>query len=446
MPCELMNFVIAFAPLFSKPVFKRVEVLLTGAILSPVSRTVTNALRVMGLSREKHFENYHRVLNRDQWSSLQGARILLNLLVKTFGLTGELVIGFDDTIERRRGEKIKAKGIYRDAVRSSKSFFVKASGLRWLSFMLLTEVPFAKKVWALPFLTVLCPSERYDEERGIRHRKLTDRARQAILLIKKWLPQMELVFVGDSSFAALDLLNAVREQVTVVSRLRLDAALYRKARARRTGQIGRPRKKGKRLPTLQTVIDNPKTKWKTIRIGNWYSEKNRKIEMVSGKCVWYHTGKEAVPIRWVIIRDPQARFETQAIFSTQTAASPKRIVEWFIKRWQVEVTFEESRRHLGIETQRQWSDKAIQRTTPCLMGMFSLIAMMAQELSKSGKLKIRSAIWYHKEAATFSDAIGCVRQQIWESQSFQTSEKGVEMIKIPRSIMETLTDTLCFAT
>jgi hypothetical protein len=446
MPCELLNFVIAFAELFSKPVFNRVKVLLTGAILSPVSRTVTNALRVMGLSQEKHFENYHRVLNRDQWSSLKGSQILLNLLVKTFGLFGELVIGFDDTIERRWGEKIKARGIYRDAVRSSKSFFVKTSGLRWLSFMLLTEVPFAKKVWALPFLTVLCPSERYDEERGIRHRKLTDRARQAILLIKKWLPQMDLVFVGDSSFAALDLLNSVRDEVTVVSRLRLDAALYRKARARRKGQLGRPRKKGKRLPTLQAVIDNPKTKWKTITIENWYGEKNRKIEIVSGKCVWYHVGKEAVPIRWVIIRDPQGKFETQAVFSTRTEATPKKIVEWFVKRWQVEVTFEESRRHLGIETQRQWSDKAINRTTPCLFGMFSLITLMAQELCNGGKLKIRSAIWYHKELATFSDAIGCVRQQIWEFESFQTSENEVEMIKIPRSFLETLTDTLCFAT
>ncbi len=446
MPCELINFVIAFAELFSKPVFKRVEILLTGAILAPVSRTVTNALRVMGLSQEKHFENYHRVLNRDQWSSLKASQILLNLLVKAFGSSGELVIGFDETIERRRGEKIKARGIYRDAVRSSKSFFVKTSGLRWLSFMLLTEVPFAGKVWALPFLTVLCPSASYAEERGIRHRKLTDRARQAILLIKKRLPQRDLVVVGDSSFAALDLLNAVREQVTVVSKLRLDAALYRKARARRTGAIGRPRKKGKRLPTLQAIIANPKTKWKAVTIGNWYGEKRRRIEIVSGKCVWYHTGKEAVPIRWVIIRDPLAKFATQAVFSTGTAASPKRIVEWFIKRWQVEVTFEESRRHLGIETQRQWSDKAIGRSTPCLMGMFSLIAMMAQELSKSGKLKIRSATWYHKEAATFSDAIGCVRQQIWEYQSFHTSKKGVEMIKIPHSIMETLTDTLCFAT
>jgi len=437
---------IAFAPLFSKPVFNRVKVLVTGAILSPASRTVANALRVMGLSQEKHFQNYHRVLNRAEWSCLKGSKILLNLLIKVFGLTDELVIGFDDTIERRRGKRIKAKGIYRDAVRSSKSFFVKTSGLRWLSFMLLTEVPFARKVWALPFLTVLCPSERYDKERGIRHRKLTDRARQAILLIKRWLPELDLVFVGDSSFAAIDLLNAVRDKVTVVSKLRLDAALYRKAKPRRKGQLGRGRKKGKRLPTLQAIIDNPKTKWKMVTIKQWYGEAKRKIEIVSGKCVWYHVGKQAVPMRWVIIRDPLGKFETQALLCSRTEAAPKKIVEWFIKRWQVEVTFEESRRHLGIETNRQWSDKAINRTTPCLYGLFSVITMVAQELWKGGKLPIRRAAWYDKELATFSDAIGCVRQYLWEKRSFQTSPNEVEMIKIPRPFLECLTDTLCFVT
>ncbi|MGI8468435.1 MAG: transposase [Pyrinomonadaceae bacterium] len=183
--------VIAFAPLFSKPVFNRVKILVRGAILSPASRTVANALRVMGLSQERNFQNYHRVLNRAGWSCLAGSRILLTLLLKAFVAGGEIVIGFDETIERRRGRQIKAKGIYRDAVRSSKSFFVKTGGLRWLSFMLLSEIPFAGRVRALPFLTVLCPSERYDEERGIRHRKLTDRARQAILLIKGWLPDFD---------------------------------------------------------------------------------------------------------------------------------------------------------------------------------------------------------------------------------------------------------------
>jgi len=165
---------------------------------------------------------------------------------------------------------------------------------------------------------------------------------------------------------------------------------------------------------------------------------------VSGKCVWYHASKQAVPIRWVIIGDPRQKFETQALLCTNREATPRQIVEWFIKRWQVEVTFEETRRHPGIETNRQWSDKAIARTTPCLMGLFSVVAMVAQELERTGKLKMRQAVWYQKQVATFSDAIGCVRQQIWEWQSFQTSGAEVEMIKIPRIYLECLTDTLCF--
>jgi hypothetical protein len=438
-----MKFVIAFAPLFSKPVFQRVKVLVKGAILSPASRTVTNALRVMGLSQEKHFQQFHRVLSRASWSSLRGSEILLGLLIKAFGLGNELVIGFDDHLERRRGQKISAKGIYRDAVRSSDSFFVKASGLRWMSFMLLTEVPFAKRIWALPFLTILCPSQRYHQSQGIRHRKLTDRARQAILQIARWFPAKELIFVGDSSYAALDLLNAVREKAVMVTRLRLDAALYEPAQVKQKGQVGRPRKKGKRLENLTEVIKDSKTTWKKVSL-NWYGVE-KEILITSGKCVWFHMGKEAVPIRWVIVKDPLGKFETQVLLCTNQEAEPQKIVEWFIRRWQVEVTFEESRRHLGIETQRQWSDKAIGRTTPCLFGLFSFITMMAQELAKTQKLKIRSAVWYEKRVATFSDAIGCVRQQIWEQESFQTSENEWEMIKIPRSFLNTLTDTLCFA-
>ena len=166
---------------------------------------------------------------------------------------------------------------------------------------------------------------------------------------------------------------------------------------------------------------------------------------MSGKCVWYHVGKQAVPIRWVIVRDPSAKFATQVLLCTKTEAAPKKIVEWFIKRWQVEVTFEESRRQLGIETNRQWSDKAINRTTPCLYGLFSVITMVAQKLSKGGKLKIRSAVWYKKEFATFSDVIGCVKQYLWAARSFQTSPNEVEVMKIttPISGMSDRNSLLC---
>lgn len=186
MPCEFVTLIVTFAPLFSKPGFQHAQVLLIGAILSPGKRTVPAALRVMGKSQDPHFQNYHRVLNRAVWSSLAAAQILLGLLISAFARSGTLVLGLDDTIERRCGDKIAAKGIYRDPVRSSHTHFVKARGLRWLALMLLVPLPWTTRVWALPFLTCWCPSQRYDEQRGRAHRKLTDRARQMLWLVARW--------------------------------------------------------------------------------------------------------------------------------------------------------------------------------------------------------------------------------------------------------------------
>ncbi len=445
LPLELTSLIVGFAPLFSKPVFKHVQVLIAGAILSPGTRTVTAALRVCGLSADKHFENYHRVLNRAIWSSLAASRILLSLLVAAFAPAGVLVMGLDDTIERRRGAQIKARGIYRDPVRSSRSHFVKASGLRWLSLMLLVDIPWAGRVWALPFLTALCPSERYYKERGRAHQKLTERARQMLLTVKRWLPQREIVVVGDSSFAALELLDAVRGEVTVITRLRLDAALYEPAPVRVAGQRGRPRQKGARLPTLKQFVAEAQNTWRCVSVNNWYGEAERTIEVASGTCVWYHTGMPVVPIRWVLVRDPQAKFETQAFLCTHVEAAPAQILAWFVQRWTVEVTFEEARAHLGVETQRQWSDKAIARTTPAVFALYSVVTLLAARLLETQNLPVRRAAWYAKESATFSDTIAYVRRYLWTHQHFQMSDTATEIIKIPRSLVERLTETLCYA-
>jgi hypothetical protein len=163
---------------------------------------------------------------------------------------GPVIIALDDTLERRWGARIKARGIYRDPVRSSHGHFVKASGLRWLSFMLLAPIPWAERVWALPFLTVLAPSERYSRERRQRHKALTDWARQALLQIARWLPEWRIIAVADSSFAAIALLSAVCERVCMITRLRLDARLFDPPPPRRRGTMGRPRIIGERLPTL----------------------------------------------------------------------------------------------------------------------------------------------------------------------------------------------------
>lgn len=303
-------------------------------------------------------------------------------LVSVFAPSGVLVMGIDDTIERRRGKQIGAKGIYRDPVRSSHSHLVKTSGLRWLSLMMLVEIPWAKRVWALPFLTALTPSERYHQSQGQRHKTLVDWSRQMLKQVRRWLPERLTVRVGDNTFAALELLHAAYQlccPVHIVTRLRLDAALYHPAPGRQAKQLGRPRKVGKRIPSLQELVGNPYTPWETIVLSDWYGQGNYTLQVVSCTAVWYHTGLPPVPIRWVLIQDPQGHFPTQALLCTDLSAQPQQILKWFRWRWQLEVTFEEVRTHLGVESQRQWSPLAILRTTPALLALFSIVVLLAHQ-------------------------------------------------------------------
>ncbi len=420
---EYITILGVFARLFSKRIWEHAKILLIGAILSPAERTVTAALRVMGLSWEKHFQNYHRVLNRAVWSSLEASRILLSLLISTFACSGPVIMGLDDTIERRRGVKIKAKGIYRDPVRSSHSHFVKASGLRWLSLMLLAPIPWAQRVWALPFLTVLAPSERYYQAKTRKHKKLTEWARQMVLQARRWLPKRFLVIVADSSFAVIELLWQLRQlqnPICMITRLRLDAALYEPAQPA-PGAMGRPRKKGPRLPTLETVAEDQPTRWQRLTVQQWYGEKQRMIEITSQTAVWYHTGQPPLPIRWVLVRDPKQIFKTQALLCTDPSVSAEQIVHWFVRRWQVEVTFHEVRTHLGVETQRQWADLSILRITPALLGLFSMVTLLANLHTRKQKLPVQQTAWYPKKLPTFSDALALVKETLFMQHYFPTS-------------------------
>jgi len=447
LPPIIIDLLNPFAPCFyGVTTWTKAQILLIGTILAPGKRTVTAALRIMGLKDDVKFAQYHQVLSRAVWSPLDLAQSLLRLLVTSFGATDKpLVCGMDDTIERRWGQKIAARGIYRDPVRSSESHFVKASGLRWISLMLLTPIPWAQRIWALPFMTVLAPSERYYEERGRKPKKLTDRAQQMIRQLRRWLPRRPMVIVADSSYAALELLAACQAlSVTVVTRLRLDAALYDPAPP--YAGMGRPRRKGQRLPTPQQYLDAPETTWTTVDL-KWYDGQQRSMEIASQTAVWFHYGLPAVPIRWVLIRDPLGEYETVCLLCTDQTVAPNQLVEWFVMRWQVEVTFEEARRHLGVETQRQWSDKAIARTTPLVLGLFSWITLVANAFHSSGHpVAVRQSAWYTKTLPTFSDALALARHQLWSSlPTFQTSEQNPDIIKVSRPFFASLVETLCYA-
>lgn len=446
LPSRFAAVILCFAPLFRERSWRHAEVLLIGAVLAPGRRTVASILRIAGLGRERRFTNYHRVLNRAAWDPRAASRLLLGLLLGAFAPRGPVLLGLDDTIERRRGKRIGAKGIYRDPVRSSHGHFVKASGLRWLGLMLLVPISWAGRVWALPFLTVLAPSERYCRERGLRHKKLTDRGRQLVLQARRWMPRRQVVLVADSGFAALEFLAALlRQEVTCVTRLRLDAALYRPAPPRRPGTLGRPRTKGARLPTLAEVLADKTTRWQRVTVPGWYGEGDRVAEICSDTAVWRHGGLPVVPIRWVLLRDPCRRFDPQALLCTDPAQEPLQVVRWFVQRWQLEVTFREVRDHLGVETQRQWSDKAIARTTPCLLGLFSVVALLASRLDGRARMQVSASAWYHKQRPTFADSLAAVRRAIWSEQGFAVSRQSVDAAKLSPALREGIAYVLCHA-
>jgi hypothetical protein len=283
----------------------------------------------------------------------------------------------------------------------------------------------------------------------VAHKKLNDWARQMLAQVRRWLPERPLIVVADQNYACLALLagcQRVRLRVTLITRLRLDAALYAPAEPRPPGKRGRSRVKGQRLPTLAALLADPGTVWTRVRVPRWYSEGAREVEVVSDTCVWYHSGEPVVPLRWVLVRDPLGKFKPQAFLCTDLTVEPVQILTWFVQRWQLEVTFEEARAHLGIETQRQWHELAIARTTPALLGLFSLVTLLADQHAARGTLWPQQAAWYHKETPTFSDALAAVRRELWEHLVFYTSGAKPHSDKSRTAWLACLTDALAYAT
>jgi DDE superfamily endonuclease len=450
LPQDIVHLLVPFAQAFSERTWEWVQILVVGAILAPGRRTVTAILRVMGLSDERQFQRYHRVLNRVKWSGLLLSRILLTLLLTTLLAAGlPLLIAADETLERRNGAKIKAKGVFRDALRSSKKHVVHCFGLRWISRMLLVPVPWSARLWALPFLTVLAPSEKTNRANGKRHKTSIDWIGQMIGVVRRWFPERAIVLIVDGGLAAVKLgLRCCRwaVPVTYVSRLRLDAALYEPPVAARLGKRGPKAKKGARQPSLQARVSDPTTEWQSVSVA-WYGGTQREVELASGTALWYTPGQEPLPLRWVLVRDRASKqpFAPQAFFATDQNTPALQIVEWFVLRWNEEVTFEEVRAHLGVETQRQWSEKAIARSTPALLGMFSLITLIGYQLTQDQSMPVRTAAWYTKRTATFADVIALVRRHLWTGMKYTNSACKSGYVPIQSEVLHGLIDTFCYA-
>lgn len=437
LPATILHIFSHFAPLFSKSVYKNALLLFFGHILTKGRRTIADILRTLNLQHVKNFSKFHWVLSGAKWSGLKASRLLFTAIVNVFPAE-EIIIPIDTHVERRKGEKIKGLGRQRDAVHSTKNQKVLTIGLLWLVASISVKIPGSLTSWALPFFTQLIPPKRplsscrnkSDLTSNKKRKTLTEWTVQLIKVIKTWVKDIPFVIVADNAFACHAIAHAcANSKGALISRMRMDARIFNFPDQNKKRK-GRPLLVGKRCPLFTDYLMDQTINWEKIVV-NWYGGKEKELLIYTGIHLWYAYGIPPLPIRWVLIKDPTHENEAIVLFSTNTQHSAKRIIEIFVSRWSIEVTFEESRRHLGIETQRQWSDKAIERTTPCLFGSFSVTVLMGHQLAEETKSKIpiRETSWYNKKHVTFSDVLHYVKVSILRQKYYSKFGSRVELGK-----------------
>lgn len=411
---SILEVLCPFKSLFAQQrTWQKAQDLLTGAILCRGKRTISQVLRTLGLSHDKHYVNYYRLLNRVQWSGLDAAKILLQAIMSHFVGNQPIMIGIDETIERRWGKHIWGLGMYRDHVHSTHKHKTTSSGIRWQVMQLLVPVPWSSRKWGLPFLSVMVPSKTAVEASGGKYKTSLDWAMQMVTVVSRWLKR-SWICVADGAYGNAKFGWACRRHgVSLISRLPWKAHLYDFKPVVGKKVRGRPRTKGHRLPSMTQLLEHVQDDAGDAHILRWYGGNHVLRKLVTGSAVWDVDGYQPLPIRWVLVLDPTGRQSPTVLFSTNMMLCAQDIVEIFVSRWSLEVTFEEARAHLGFQSQRQWSQAATTRTTPVILALFSLSCLMGYQLNLDSKIEPLTTAWYQKTALTFSDILSAVRFSLW---------------------------------
>lgn len=406
-----------FAPAFTARTGQRLQTLTLGAILVPGNRTFTHILAFLAGLVQGHYTSYYRVFSRAPWLWQKLGRILAALVIDLVPQNEPVFVLGDTTVTEHRGAKVYGKGRHRDAVRSSHSYTAYRWGHQWVALAI--AVPLISVItrrWALPVLVALYRTQSVNEAEGRRHKTPSDLSRQLMHLLLTWFPGRKFIFVGDGDFSSHEMARFAhrhRKQLTFVGKFYADARLY-DLPPTYSGN-GRPRIKGDKRPQPQEVVAGA-TPWKA-RV-NWYGGGRRQVGLVNGKGHWYKAGRGLVPVRWVYVVDREGTHRPEYFFSTDPEMSVRQIVESYTLRWNIEVTFEEIRAHLGFNTTRHFKKTAVQRVEPCLMGLFTVVTLIWQTDLRQRKVRIAQQPWYSKEQPTFADALRAVRERIWVETVF----------------------------
>ena len=355
-----------------------------------------------------------------------------------------LVLAADDTIERRNGPKIRAKGCYRDAVRSSQKQMTRCYGLKWVTLAVLVPMPRGGRWWALPVLSALATPARKAGKRT--HKTSVDRARQLTMQVRRWAPERRIILVTDGGFASVALASICRRHdITLVCRLKLNAVFYDNPIDPPAGRRGRKPTKGARQLSPQQRAANPQAAWAEVSVP-WYGGREQVMRVLTGMGLWTAPRRQPVALNYLVTRDPSGTHRDAAYFCTDGKMPPAEILAYVVRRWSLEVTFAEMRAHPGMETQRQWSDLAIARTTPVLVGLFSVVSVLAARWHGLGELKVSSSAWYAKGEPTFSDCLALTRRKIWENQIKSDPAAPHDPLKLPQPLWEAVIQALSAAT
>lgn len=429
----------ALAAAFRRRTYERFAVLLLAAILTTGCRTILNLLRTVDGLAPGHPSSYHRVFSHRRWSLWRLGRALAGYILQRWLPTGTVTVAGDDTVTEHRGAKVYGKGCHRDAVRSTRSYTAFRWGHKWVVLALLVQFPFASRPWALPVLVALYRSEAWNAEHGRRHKTPAQLLRQLLAVLCRWFPERRFVCVADSTYASHELARfAARHQrrLALVSHFYPDARLYEPpppVRGKRGP--GRPPQKGAKLPTPQEVVAARRRRQR-LNV-TWYGGGRRDIAVVTGTGLWYRSGEGLVAVRWVYVHDRSGTHRDEYFFTTELSLTAQAVVETYTGRWNIETTYQELRAYLKVDKTRGRKEQTVLRVTPCLFGLYSVVALWYADLPRRWRGQ-RAVARPDKEAVTFSDAITAVRRWLWSEWVFANPAHKGAFAKFPRRLRNTL--------
>jgi DDE superfamily endonuclease len=438
IPACAVPILTIFRPGFSTPTYHRFLVLLLGALLTTGRRTMTNVLRTVRHQASGHASSSHRVLSQRHWSTWTLARTLITFLLMRVLPLGPVFLAVDDTVAEHPGPQVFGKGRHRDGVRSTHSYTAYRWGHKWVVVSVLVKFPFALRPWALPILVALSRAPEWDRTHGTRHKTPAHIARLLLARLIRWFPERQGILVGDTGDGTSETARFCakhRRQLAFVSKFYGDAALYEPPPPRTPTTRGRPRVKGKKLPSPPTVV--AKTAQRTRLTVAWYGGAHRAIEVVTGTGHWYRMGEALVAVRWVYVHDCTGTHRDEYFFTTDLAMRPQQIVECYTQRWSIETTFQECRAYLHLESTKGYCKRTVLRCTPCFFGLYTLVVLLYEQLPEPARTR-GAVVWQGKSTVTFSDMMTCVRQAIWKSWLLQSPEDREGFAKLSPALQDTI--------